>query len=1456
MQSQGTLIAVLWLVLSLAAAGIGAQTTTVFQSGPGQSESAPGFGRATATRFTGSAQSTTAWTTEGPEMYIRDFPGMGVLDFPNLVGPGAGQIPPGAQIVSATLELYCTRVVGPLFPSAISTVTPEAILDPDLLGPWHEPEQNLTQAFRAGVNYAQRDAREGRQRDWDLSGNVRATTNATVSDPLLPASTNPNVRINIASPRVAGTVRGGETHAFDVTDHVRYWVRQGRSNQGWLLRGTGPHDIWYATEEPGGSASRAPRLIVQWNPGSAPSNHVPDPGVTAPPVLQVVAGADLAFFISPTDVDAATQGAPEIVVSSPPRHGRLVRMADLPVWNYRADADFSGVDEFTYFVRDGVSTSRLQRVPITVVRPSGLRDATFQPGLSPGNQIAAGDVRQAGTLAAPQVAGFGTTVRDARSRIGSATPTNFGRQSFLEFSNLIGGGAGQIAPGSRIVSARLDLKLDGANHLVPEERLLVARRVLDPLATGTGWHLPAAFTAASGAAAIGVTFLHRDERSAPAGAWEIPGGNGHPGEAASAVIDPSFLLGDIVSLDVTRSVQAWASGAPNQGWRVGAEGLWAGSHSFHSADAPTPADRPRLVVTWLPPGAPAPTTLAVAPRADAGPDQEVFTGEVVTLDARGTNVPLQAGEPAAALIWVQAAGPPVGLFEPTTATPRFLAPTTPTRIEFLLAAISSSGAFSADRVVIDVNPQPGGGAQPPIVVDAGPDRSGTELTRLTLNAQLLLRGSGTVTTRWTQLSGPTVSSPAGLDSLSPSFQLPAVGASGARIVFDCTVEEVHASGYLAVHRDEVVIDVLNFANRPPVARIAAVPRQEEGSWVVLDASTSSDPENQPLDFTWRQLQGPSIDVNRYVTPGTAEAVRNPIRIPSLTGPTVFSFEVTASDRELTDTATVTFTADPLAPSFTGSFGSTPLAPYRDQLTPEEARHLLRRLGAGWSPSDVAMVRSAGLGMTVDAAIAQSFNLPGGGTYHTPDRVTEEAFTYAPLAYRAMPRVPYFQQPGADIYPQLLPQQGSAAWLVMTVRNPNFLRARMAGFWSRRLSVSPRDLPAGQQQAIIPHVMGRFDSAYGNLSDILIDFIRDPVTLSFIDGFENLRFAPNENFGREFLELYTIGVFDRNGVPLFTQGDVTDAARAFTGWRPVQVRLDQSLPPSWYPGYVPFFHDGGMKTVLGVTGAHDEVDMVDIVLQDFQGGMAAARSLAENLLWHFVTDEPPASLVENVATLILNEGWELEPVVRRILKSRAMFAPEAEFAIMKSPIELLNGIARTIDVPLQTGDLVSYSELAFTLREAGEEAINPLDVDGWPRGEEWISDEGLLQRFNIAARLMQFADQPSLPGPSDQPGNPTTRFDPRGEWLPPVGARFSEETVAFVAERLGVPLSRTAFSGASRSEFDLVRDFMDQESIRPPGAPLGTFSLRPRPFDGDDPTHEAKLFALFVLLMEHPYFQRL
>ena len=269
---------------------------------------------------------------------------------------------------------------------------------------------------------------------------------------------------------------------------------------------------------------------------------------------------------------------------------------------------------------------------------------------------------------------------------------------------------------------------------------------------------------------------------------------------------------------------------------------------------------------------------------------------------------------------------------------------------------------------------------------------------------------------------------------------------------------------------------------------------------------------------------------------------------------------------------------------------------------------------------------------------------------------------------------------------------------------------------------------------------------GDFKDLLLELSRDPTMLYYLDNVENHKSSVNENYGRELLELFSLGV-GMDGELNYTEDDVKACSRAFTGWN-----LQPTLPPfpygktRWQFRYDPADHDNGEKTFLGETGRWNGEDIIDIIVRQ----PATARFVARHLYNFFVADEPqvPAwkdthprdmEAIRTLEAVFTENNHEIRPVTRTLFNSE--FFKNARFAKVKSPAEVVIGTMRLVKdhTEVKPGLLPIAMEPGYM----GQTLLNPPTVEGWHTGREWIDSGTLVERINFVANQVGNLELPGV-----------------------------------------------------------------------------------------------------------------
>ena len=413
-------------------------------------------------------------------------------------------------------------------------------------------------------------------------------------------------------------------------------------------------------------------------------------------------------------------------------------------------------------------------------------------------------------------------------------------------------------------------------------------------------------------------------------------------------------------------------------------------------------------------------------------------------------------------------------------------------------------------------------------------------------------------------------------------------------------------------------------------------------------------------------------------------------------------------------------------------------------------HVLSRLGFGPRPGDITQLRALGLERWIESQLAPArlddsacidrlrglptLTLSTGAlqrAYPRLDKDTREMLKTGGMSRReALERFP------ADKRPLRITAELAAARLVRAVESEHQLQEVMVDFWFNHFNVHAGKgevrwyVTSYERDVIRPHALGRFP-------ELLRATARHPAMLFYLDNWlstrpdfvvaagpnRGRRAGLNENYARELMELHTVGVDGG-----YTQRDVTEVARAFTGWTIDRPRDDARF------AFRPRMHDSGAKVVLGARlaagGQGDGEQVLDLLARH----PATARFIAGKLVRRFVADEPTPALVERVAATFRATDGDIRQMLRTIIAAPEFWSPDARRAKIKKPFEYVASAARALGA---RSDAQGGEALARAVAEIGEPLYDAQPPTGYPdRAEAWVNAGALLARMSFALALTQ------------------------------------------------------------------------------------------------------------------------
>ena len=322
---------------------------------------------------------------------------------------------------------------------------------------------------------------------------------------------------------------------------------------------------------------------------------------------------------------------------------------------------------------------------------------------------------------------------------------------------------------------------------------------------------------------------------------------------------------------------------------------------------------------------------------------------------------------------------------------------------------------------------------------------------------------------------------------------------------------------------------------------------------------------------------------------------------------------------------------------------------------------------------------------------------------------------------------------------MLIESAQSYWLYRMINSLRPLEEKIALFWHGLFATAYGKL--NHAKAVVNQTNTFRRHGLGTFRNLLSELSRDPAMIFWLDNKDNHRDAPNENYGRELLELFSMGI------GTYTEADVKAAARAFTGWTianqdymSVRASRDSIWPHGrldWQFVYRPEDHDDSEKTFLNQTGRFNGEDVLDIIC----GHPASSWFLAGKLYAFFVSDQPDEAATQVIAEDLRRTGGDVRSAMRTIFLSDFFRSRQARHAKVKSPAEVVAGVARlagAFGAPRWT-----IVNLALDASFMGQEILNPPTVEGWHTGTEWVDTGTLMERVNSAALLLGDSSQPGV-----------------------------------------------------------------------------------------------------------------
>jgi uncharacterized protein (DUF1800 family) len=361
-----------------------------------------------------------------------------------------------------------------------------------------------------------------------------------------------------------------------------------------------------------------------------------------------------------------------------------------------------------------------------------------------------------------------------------------------------------------------------------------------------------------------------------------------------------------------------------------------------------------------------------------------------------------------------------------------------------------------------------------------------------------------------------------------------------------------------------------------------------------------------------------------------------------------------------------------------------------------AAHLLRRTGFGAAPTDVAKAVAAGF----EAAVDQLFE-------PADDEEAEFQRTFAGLeGFINLGDVSYIQ----------------AWWAHRMLHSRVPLREKLTLFWHGHFATSFLKVEDSYLMHRQIETIRRL--ADGSFRDLVLAVARDPAMLVYLDGESNTKEHPNENFARELMELFTCGIGH------YTEKDVQEAARAFSGWHRNAAEFVFNADD----------HDTGRKKLWQYTGRFDGTDVIDLLMQQ----TATRRRLAERLLRFFATEQPEPEVIDEAAQILDRTQMNIKWFLRELFLSSYFYSEKCYRRRISSPAEYVVGTARTLGLRISGVELKEY------MTSMGQQLFAPPNVKGWDGEQKWINSNYWSKRREYAVSVANLA--------SDTPFNPNLSLE--------------------------------------------------------------------------------------------------
>ena len=323
----------------------------------------------------------------------------------------------------------------------------------------------------------------------------------------------------------------------------------------------------------------------------------------------------------------------------------------------------------------------------------------------------------------------------------------------------------------------------------------------------------------------------------------------------------------------------------------------------------------------------------------------------------------------------------------------------------------------------------------------------------------------------------------------------------------------------------------------------------------------------------------------------------------------------------------------------------------------------------------------------------------------------------------------------DIAESRLPTPTAAKWMYRLVTTDSPLEEKIALFWHGLFASNFADV---QQMTMLYEQVDMFRKlGLGNFRDLLLELSKDTAMGKMLDNIDNHADAINENWGRELLELFSMGIGN------YSEDDVKEASRAFTGWTRDNIEYTPFWPygrVAWHHKFDDGDHDYNQKTFLGETGEFDGDQIIDIIVKQ----KATAEFISTRLYQYFCSDQIDSdgkSAINEMMDAYFKSGYEIRSVLRCLFKSEYFKSEKCRSSKVKSPIELVVGTVRISEA--YSKPTLAIKDLVDQATFMGQTLFQPPSVEGWHEGLEWIDSGTLIERVNFASSEISDLEKPGI-----------------------------------------------------------------------------------------------------------------